>query len=145
MRTDRLLSPGGRGRAPRARSEKEGWASWPERNASPQASVSPTSFCAAIPWWYDLSCEGARLTLEIAPNEDATGTFTVAAHARQSPEHPVITEPGPTRAEALRAVGRAWAAKSGAFGFPTIDWELVGQALLAVRAIEDSYLKAGAR
>jgi hypothetical protein len=94
---------------------------------------------------YDLSCEGARLTLEIAPNEDATGTFTVAAHARQSPEHPVITEPGTTRAEALRAVGRAWAAKNGAFGFPTIDWELVGQALLAVRAIEDSYLKAGAR
>jgi hypothetical protein len=87
---------------------------------------------------YDISCEDTRLTVEIARSEGTTGAFTVAAHARQSPEQPVVTEPGPTRAEALRAVGRAWAAKNAAFGFPKVDWELVEQALLAVRAIEDS-------
>jgi hypothetical protein len=86
---------------------------------------------------YDFFCKGeTRLTVEIAPSEDATDTFTAAAHARQAPEHPSITELGTTRGEALRAVGRAWAAKNGDVGFPTIDWELVGQALVAVRAIE---------
>ena len=96
-----------------------------------------TQFRSGKSMVYDLSCEDQRLTVEIAPNENDTGeqAFTAAAHARQSPERPSIAEPGPTRGDALRAVGRAWAAKNGAFGFPTIDWEKVGQALLAVRAI----------
>jgi hypothetical protein len=86
---------------------------------------------------YDFFCKGeTRLTIEIAPNEDPTHTFTAGAHARQTPELPDITEPGSTRGEALRAVGRAWAAKNGDIGFPTVDWDLVGQALVAVRAIE---------
>jgi hypothetical protein len=86
---------------------------------------------------YDFFCKGeTRLTVAIAPSEDSTDTFTAAAHARQTPELPDITEPGSTRGEALRAVGRAWAAKNGDIGFPTVDWELVGQALVAVRAIE---------
>jgi hypothetical protein len=96
-----------------------------------------TQFRSGKSMMYDLSCEDNRLTVEIAPSENDAGqqAFTAAAHARQSPERPSITEPGPTRAEALRAVGRAWAAKNGAFGFPTVDWEQVGQALHAVRAI----------
>jgi len=94
-----------------------------------------TQFRSGKSMVYDLSCEDARLTVEIAPSDDPTGTFTAAAHARQSPEQPSIAEPGSTRGEALRAVGRAWVAKNGAFGFPRVDWDLVGQALLAVRAI----------
>jgi hypothetical protein len=87
---------------------------------------------------YDLSCEATRLTVEIAMAEDATGAFTVAAHARQTADPPNIAEAGgPTRRQALRAAGRAWAAKNGALGFPKVDWELVEQALLAVRAIQD--------
>ena len=39
---------------------------------------------------YDLSCEDTRLTVEIALSRDETGAFTVTAHARQSPEQPVI-------------------------------------------------------
>src|SRR5580658_1659140 len=85
---------------------------------------------------YDLHCEDTLLTVEIASSGDTTRTFTVAAHVRQAPEHPSIAEPGATRAEALRAVGRSWVAKNGAFGFPKVDWELVAQALIAVRAIE---------
>jgi hypothetical protein len=85
---------------------------------------------------YDLHCEDTLLTVEIASSGDTAKTFTVAAHVRQAPEHPSLTEPGSTRAEALRAVGRAWVAKNGAFGFPKVDWDLVAQALMAVRAIE---------
>jgi hypothetical protein len=86
---------------------------------------------------YDFFCKGeTRLTVEIGPSEDSTETFTAAAHARQAPEPPSLREPGTTRGEALRAVGRAWAAKNGDTGFPTVDWDLVGQALVAVRAIE---------
>jgi hypothetical protein len=86
---------------------------------------------------YDLSCEDTRLTVQIAPSTSDEGVdgFTVVAHARQSPERPNVTESGATRGDALRAVGRAWAAKNGAYGFPSLDWELVAQALLAVRAI----------
>ena len=96
-----------------------------------------TQFRSGKAMVYDLSCDDNRLTVEISPSDNDTGeqAFTAAAHARQSPEHPSIAEPGPTRGDALRAVGRAWAAKNGTFGFPTIDWEKVNQALLAVRAI----------
>lgn len=86
---------------------------------------------------YDLSCEDTRLTVQIAPlpSDDGGTGFSAVAHARQSPERPSINESGVTRSEALRAVGRSWAAKNGAFGFPPLDWESVAQALLAVRAI----------
>jgi len=40
-------------------------------------------------------------------------------------------------------VGRSWAAKNEVFGFPKIDWELVGQALVAVRAIEAAPAQSG--
>jgi hypothetical protein len=106
-----------------------------ERKPGPKVRIT-TQFRSGKSMVYDLSCEDTRLTVEIAPSEDETGTFTAAAHARQTPEQSNIAEPGATRGEALRAVGRAWAGKNGASGFPTIDWELVGQALVAVRAIE---------
>jgi hypothetical protein len=85
---------------------------------------------------YDLSCADTLLTVEIAPSVGEPPAFTAAAHVRPTPDHPRIAEPGSTRGEAVRAVGRSWAAKNEAFGFPKIDWELVGQALVAVRAIE---------
>jgi hypothetical protein len=86
---------------------------------------------------YDLSCDDTRLTVQIAPapSDEGPGGFIAAAHARQSPDRPSINESGPTRGDALRAVGRAWTAKNGAYGFPMLDWELVAQALVAVRAI----------
>jgi hypothetical protein len=92
---------------------------------------------------YDLSCADTLLTVEIAPSEGETKAFTAAAHMRPTPQHPSIAEPGSTRGEAVRAVGRSWAAKNEAFGFPKIDWELVGQALVAVRAIEAAPVQSG--
>ena len=86
---------------------------------------------------YDLSCEDTRLTVQIArrPNDDGIGEWSAEAHARQSPDRPRLGEPGSTRGDALRALGRAWTAKNGEFGFPQLDWELVAEALTAVRAI----------
>jgi hypothetical protein len=86
---------------------------------------------------YDLSCEDIRLTIEVAPREngDGLGEWSVEAHARESPDKPTIDERGVTRSDALHAVARSWVAKQGTYGFPSLDWEAVVQALLAVRAI----------
>jgi hypothetical protein len=86
---------------------------------------------------YDLSCEDVRLTLEVTAREaaDGLGEWQVEAFAREAPEKPTIDEPGTTRSEALRAVARSWAAKRGTYGFPTLDWDAIAEALLAVRAI----------
>src|SRR5271165_3837726 len=83
---------------------------------------------------YDLSCDDVRLTLEVTPrdSEDGLGEWRVEAFARQAPEKPTIDEPGTTRSEALQAVARSWVAKRGTFGFPTLDWDAVAEALLAV-------------
>jgi hypothetical protein len=86
---------------------------------------------------YDLSCEDVRLTLEITSREasDGLAQWHIEAFARQAPEKPTIDEQGTTRSEALKAVARSWAAKQGTFGFPTLDWDAVADALVAVRAI----------
>jgi hypothetical protein len=86
---------------------------------------------------YDLSCSTVRLTLEISARDssDGRGEWRVSAYARQAPEKPALHEPGVTRADALRALAASWAAKEGAYGFPTLDWEGVTRAMLAVRAI----------
>ena len=107
-----------------------------EKNA---ARVRITNqFRSANAMVYDLSCEDTRLTVQIAPlpSDDGGAGFSAVAHAGRSRRRgPSIGESGLTRSEALRAVGKAWAAKNGAFGFPTLDWDSVAQALQAVRAI----------
>jgi hypothetical protein len=87
---------------------------------------------------YDLMCEDVRLTIQVAHREnaeDGLGEWSVEAHARQAADRPSILEPGATRTDALHAVARAWTAKRGAFGFPSLDWEAVSAAMLSVRAI----------
>jgi hypothetical protein len=112
-----------------------------ERRAGPSVRIM-TQFRDGRAMVYDFSCDAERLIVEIAPSETSIGAFTAAARTRAAGPHtraavePSLAEAGPTRGEALRAVGRAWASKNGALGFPTIDWELVSQALVAVRAIE---------
>lgn len=87
---------------------------------------------------YDLKCEGARVTLLVSPrtNEDDLGDWRIEATAnRPSEESVVVTEWGPTKIEALRAVGRSWASQSSTHGMAMFDWEAVAEVLLAVRAV----------
>lgn len=86
---------------------------------------------------YDLSCENVLLTLEITARQlvGDVEEWHVEAFARQAPERPTVCEPARSRRDALRAVARTWVAKHGAYGFPTLDWDAVTDALLAVRAI----------
>src|SRR5580700_1571218 len=122
-------------------SDQEGIVMAKERRAGPSVRIM-TQFRDGRSMVYDFSCDAERLIVEIAPSETSIGAFTAAARTRAAGPHtraavePSLAEAGPTRGEALRAVGRAWASKNGALGFPTIDWELVSQALVAVRAIE---------
>lgn len=86
---------------------------------------------------YDLSCDEVRLTLEISFREGDHGReqWNVEAFARQAPERPTVNDSGETRHDALRAVARAWVDKHGVYGFPTLDWDAVAAALLAVQAL----------
>jgi hypothetical protein len=104
----------------------------------PQASVRITNqFRKGQAMVYDLSCEDIRLTIEIVAHQNGDGPdeWTVEAHAREAPEKPTIHETSGTRVDALRAVARSWTAKQGLNGFPSLDWDAVSVALLAVRAI----------
>jgi hypothetical protein len=86
---------------------------------------------------YDLTCDGVRLTIEVTPRDssEGPGEWTVQAHANQAPDKPTVDGSGATRGDALSAAARSWAAKQATHGFPTLDWEAITQALLAVRAI----------
>jgi hypothetical protein len=86
---------------------------------------------------YDLSCKEVRLTLQVSARQasDGLAQWHIEAFARQAAERPTVDDSGETRRDALRAVARAWVAKGGSYGFPTLDWDAVADALLAVRAI----------
>ncbi len=86
---------------------------------------------------YDLKCEGDRLTVYVSPRENPqdAGEWRVEVRTSHSPEAIVIAEWGPTRADALREVGRAWTSNATTQGLPTFDWDEVATALSAVRAL----------
>jgi hypothetical protein len=88
---------------------------------------------------YDLKCEGDRLTVYIAPRENATDAgewrVEVRASATGVADAVVLAEWGATRADALREVGRAWTTNATSTGLPAFDWDAVATALTAVRAL----------
>ena len=86
---------------------------------------------------YDLRCDGANLTLFIAPAEQPSdaGDWRVEARTSHSPEMVVFAEHGTTRREALRAVAQWWRSKERELGLPKVDWEAVEKALTQVRAL----------
>ncbi len=85
---------------------------------------------------YDLRCNGERLTLTVSPrtSEHDGGEWRVEARTSGRPEEDVVERWGPTRIDALRAVGLEWTERL-ARGLPRFDWEAVAQALIAVRAV----------
>jgi hypothetical protein len=88
---------------------------------------------------YDFRSVAGRLTVRVSGRGgEETGPpseWRIEACTSTSPESVVVAEWGPTRADALRAVGRAWRAKSVAHDLPGIDWESVARAMSAVRAL----------
>jgi len=87
---------------------------------------------------YDLKCEGARLSLLVAPSRTIgdAGEWRVEARAgRTAKGAHVVTEWGHTRSEALQAVGHAWASKELTHNLPMFDWEAVAEVLTEVRAL----------
>ncbi|PNB52646.1 hypothetical protein C1X77_27350, partial [Pseudomonas sp. GW531-E2] len=75
----------------------------------------------------------------VSPRENQTdaGEWRVEARAAATglAEAVVIAEWGPTRADALRELGRAWTTNAIARGLPVFDWDAVATALIAVRAL----------
>ena len=87
---------------------------------------------------YDLRSRTARLTLRVSGRGGDEGPPTewrIEASTSTSPEAVVVAEWGPTRAEALRAVGRSWGERRIAGNLPVFDWQSVALAMSAVRAI----------
>jgi hypothetical protein len=102
---------------------------------------------------YDLSCNGTRITIAMAPhaNDDGMGAWAADVSAKRlSAETTPTAEPrdprrasepythaarGATRGEALRAVAALWSSRETELGLPTLDWERITQALAAVRAL----------
>ena len=87
---------------------------------------------------YDLRSKAGRLTLRVSGRGGDEGSPTewrIEASTSTSPEAVVVAEWGPTRAEALRAVGRSWGEKRIAGNLPVFDWQSVALAMSAVRAI----------
>ena len=87
---------------------------------------------------YDLRSRTARLTLRVSGRGGDEGPPTewrIEASTSSSPDSVVVAEWAPTRAEALRAVGRTWGERRLAGNLPVFDWESVARAMSAVRAI----------
>ena len=97
-----------------------------------------TQFRSGEAMVYDLRSKAERLTLRVSGRGGDEGPPTewcVEASTSTSPDAVVVAEWGPTRAEALRAVGRSWAEKRIACNLPVFDWQSVARAMSAVRAI----------
>ena len=87
---------------------------------------------------YDMRNRTARLSLRVSGrggNEGPPTEWRIEASTSSTPDSVVVSECGPTRADALRAVGRTWGEKRLAGNLPVFDWESVARAMSAVRAI----------
>ena len=88
---------------------------------------------------YDLRGKLGRLTVRITGRGGADSgpptEWRVEASTSTAPDSAVVAEWAPTRAEALRMVGRSWTEKRVAHNLPLFDWESVARAMTAVRGI----------
>jgi hypothetical protein len=87
---------------------------------------------------YDLRSKAGRLTLRVSGRGGDAGPpaeWRIQASTSSSPDAVVVAEYGPTRAEALQAVGRSWDEKRLAGNLPRFNWESVARAMSAVRAL----------
>ena len=86
---------------------------------------------------FELKAESARLTVRIAQRQSPSDPGEWSAEAcptSESDSTPMVAW-GPTRRDALHAVGLCWIAKAKELGLPTFDWDAVATALSDVRAV----------
>lgn len=88
---------------------------------------------------YDFRGKSGRLTLRVTAREGkgdrAPTAWRIDAATSTAADAVIVSEWGTTRAEALRAVGRAWTERHTANHLPLFDWDSVERAMTAVRAI----------
>jgi hypothetical protein len=86
---------------------------------------------------YDLKSEDSRMTLSIAPRENAddAGEWRVEAQMKRDPDAVAIVGWGATRSDALRDVASSWTSRTDELGLPTFDWDAVARVLTEVRAL----------
>ena len=86
---------------------------------------------------YDLKSDTDRLTIGIAPVDEADATSDWVAEARcgSRDEGTSVVGRGATRGDAVREIARAWQPRAVAHELPVIDWEAVAAALADVRAV----------
>ena len=105
--------------------------------ADPDALKITNQFRSRNGFVYDLKCRGVRLTLNIGQRQNPSdpGEWCVDACVNAPPQATPIGAWGATRIDALREVGRLWAASAGDLGLPMFDWDAVATALSGVRAV----------
>lgn len=87
---------------------------------------------------YGLKCDGVILRLIVSPrvNEQDPGEWRIEARSKRAMLDDVTAaEWGPTRIDALRAVGRSWDSERAIHGLRMFDWEAVLRVLQEVRAV----------
>jgi transposase-like protein len=86
---------------------------------------------------YELENAGTLLDIHVSPRKTAedAGEWLVEAHNSHAVDAVVVSEWGPTRAEALQAVGRTWDKTAWSRNLAPFDWEAIAKLLLNVRAI----------
>ena len=108
-------------------------------NDDPHAIRLTQQFRSGESMVYDFRGAAGRLTMRVSGRGgDEAGPpaeWCIEVGTNTSPDSVVVAEWAPTRAEALRAVGRSWAGKRLAQNLPTVDWDSVAKAMSAVRAI----------
>lgn len=87
---------------------------------------------------YWLKRDGMHLRIIVSPRENPidAGNWQVQARAgRTGDDTFAISEWGPTRVDALRAVGQSWESSLEHHALVTFDWEAVAKALDEVKAL----------
>lgn len=84
---------------------------------------------------YDLKCDQMRITISIAAESNPSENWNVGAVAKVIPTPRSLNAIGPSKGEALDALGLAWSDQVTAGGFPVLDWKAIRDALALVRAI----------
>lgn len=108
-----------------------------EKKPDPGALKITNQFRGQTGFVYELSHEGSRLSIRIAPrqNEDDPDAWSIEASTKSAPDLAPFKAWGKTRVDALRAVAVAWEAAGREATVATFNWDDVQKALANVRAV----------